>query len=164
VYEVFFIWQDSYGKQTRFDVPEYDLAGRRVLSFAGDYDRHAETFWYDTHPRGPRWAFLDWDFPGLRVGVQVEGRINDDSAVDKGWTAEVAFPWRGMHWLANRRSLPPKSGDVWRLFFGRFEALHANGKEIQPHPAWCWNRHGVYDTHRPECFTYIHFSDQYVDE
>jgi hypothetical protein len=94
----------------------------------------------------------------------VDGAINDDSVVDKGWSAVVAFPWTGMQWLANGRALPPKSGDVWRLFFGRFEALRAGGQEIQPHPAWCWNRHGIYDTHRPECFTYVHFSGEYVGE
>jgi hypothetical protein len=69
-----------------------------------------------------------------------------------------------MEWLANRRSLPPRDGDTWRMFFGRFEALRAGGQEISPHPAWAWNSHGVYDTHRPECFTYVHFSERHVEE
>jgi hypothetical protein len=164
VYEVFFVWQDACGKGTRFDVPEFDLTSRRALSFAGNFDRQADTFWRGTHPRGPRWAFLDWDYPGLRTAVQVEGKINDDSVVDKGWTVEAAFPWAGMRWLADGRPLPPKPGDVWRLFFGRFEALRNGGQAIEPHPAWCWNSHGVYDTHRPECFTYLHFSGEYAGE
>jgi hypothetical protein len=50
------------------------------------------------------------------------------------------------------------------MFFGRFEKLTAGGVEVQPHPAWCWNRHGVYDTHLPERWTYVHFSDSYVDD
>lgn len=164
VYEVFFVWHDACGKGTRFDVPEFDLTSRRALSFAGNFDRQADSFWRGTHPRGPRWAFLDWDYPGLRTAVQVEGKINDDSVVDKGWTVEVAFPWAGMRWLADGRPLPPEPGDVWRLFFGRFEALRNGGREIEPHPAWCWNPHGVYDTHRPECFTYLHFSGEYAGE
>jgi hypothetical protein len=32
--------------------------------------------------------------------------------------------------------------------------------EIQPHPAWVWTPQGVYDTHRPEYFTRIRFSNE----
>jgi hypothetical protein len=156
VYEVFFIWKDAFEK---FDASEWDLARRDVLSFAGNYDRDAETFWRGTHPRGARWAFLDWDFPGLQWAVHVDGAINDDSVVDRGWTVELAMPWAGMAPLANNRSLPPREGDTWRMFFGRFEKLKSSGAEIQPHPAWVWTPHKIYDTHRPEGFTTIEFSN-----
>ena len=164
IYEVLFVWRDAYARGSRFDVPEFDLLSRKALSFGGDYDRRAESFWWGTHPRGVRWAFLDWDFPGLRCAVHVDGTINDDADVDRGWTVELAFPWKGMKWLAGGRSLPPKDGDVWRLFFGRFQRMMAGGAEIQPHPAWSWNKHGVYDTHKPECFTYVHFSGDCVSK
>ncbi len=157
VYEVFFIWKDAFDK---FDATEWDLTRRDVLSFAGNNDRDAGTFWRGTHPRGTRWAFLDWDFPGLRCAVHVDGCINDDSTVDRGWTVELALPWTGMTPLANHRSLPPREGDVWRMFFGRFEKMKSAGVELQPHPAWVWTPHGVYDTHRPECFTAIRFSNE----
>jgi hypothetical protein len=159
VYEVFFIWRDAYTRGGKFDVPEFDLIDRQAFSFGGDYDRMPDSFWHGRHPRKTRWAFLDWDFPGMQSGVRVQGKINDNSVVDKGWTVELAFPWPGMKWLANGRSLPPKAGDTWRLFLGRFQKLSPGGQEVNPHPAWAWNRHGVYDTHLPECFTYIHFSD-----
>ncbi|HMD96506.1 MAG TPA: carbohydrate-binding family 9-like protein [Terriglobia bacterium] len=158
IYEVFFIWQDAYHRGSRFDVPEFDLLAHGALSFGGDYDRTGKSFWRGTHPRGCRWAFRDWDFPGLRSAVRVEGKINDRTVVDESWTAELAFPWSGMKWLANGRPLPPKDGDTWRMFFGRFEKLTLSGIEVQPHPAWCWNSHGVYDTHQPERWTYVHFS------
>jgi Carbohydrate family 9 binding domain-like len=163
IYEVFFVWQDAYGPGTRFDVPELDLLKSKALSFGGDYDRHPATFWDGTHPRGCRWVFRNWDFPGLRSAVWVDGEINDDSVIDKGWTVELALPWSGMGLLANGRSLPPADGDEWRIFFGRFEALRVAGQEMQPHPAWCWNRHGIYDTHRPDRFTRVRFSDDCVD-
>ena len=83
--------------------------------------------------------------------------------MDKGWTVELAFPWAGMTWLANGRSLPPRDGDVWSLFFGRFEKLGVAGTLPQPQPAWCWNKHGVLDTHHPERFTRVHFSTQLVE-
>jgi len=157
IYEVFFIWKDALA---RFDAVEWDVLRRNALTFGGDYDRQPASFWRGTHPRGLRWAFLDYDMPGLRWATHVDGAINDDSVVDKGWTVEIAFPWSGMKWLANGRSLPPKDGDEWRVFFGRFEALRAGGQEVSPHPAWAWNAHGVYDTHRPECFTRVRFSEE----
>jgi hypothetical protein len=164
VYEVFFIWQDAYKRGSKFDVPEFDLLSRKALSFAGNYDRDGRNFWWGTHPRKARWAFVDWDFPGLHSAVQVDGKINDRFVTDQGWTVELAFPWVGMQWLANGRSLPPKDGDVWSIFFGRFEKLEIAGALPQPQPAWCWNKHGVLDTHVPECFTRVHFSSRYADE
>jgi hypothetical protein len=160
VYEVFFIWRDAYQRGGKFDVPEFDLFNKKAMTFGGDYDRTGSSFWYGRHPRGLRWAFLDWDMPGLKTAVKVNGKINDNTTVDKGWEVEIAIPWQSLKWLANGRSLPPKEGDEWRIFFGRFQKLTASGIEIQPHPAWCWNKHGVYDTHLPECFTSINFTGQ----
>jgi hypothetical protein len=154
IYEVFFIWKDAFSK---FNSQEWDLSRRNVHSFGGNDDRNAETFWRGTHPRGARWAFLDWDLPGLKCAVHVDGCINDDSVVDKGWTVELAIPWAGLKPLANGRSLPPADGDIWRMFFGRSQKLNSGGVELQPHPAWVWTPHGVYDTHRPECFTTVQF-------
>jgi len=164
VYEVFFIWQDAYQRGSKFDVPEFDLISHQALSFGGNYDRSGWNFWRGTYPRGVRWAFTDWDFPGLRSAVQVDGNLNDRAVVDKGWTVELAFPWNGMKWLANDRSLPPKEGDVWNIFFGRFEKLDVAGTLPQPQPAWCWTKHGTLDTHVPEKFTRVQFSNRHVED
>jgi hypothetical protein len=164
IYEVFHIWQDAYGRRSEFQAPEFDVLARHAISFGGDYDRTGEHFWKGRHPRGLRWSFRDWDLPGLRSRVHVDGNINDPAIVDRGWTVELAIPWKGMRPLANGRSLPPRDGDVWRLFFGRFELLSPSGVEISPHPASAWNRHGVYDTHVPECWTVVHFSEETVEE
>jgi len=157
LYEVFFIWKDAYQKGGDFDVPEFDVYKEKAMTFGGNYDRNADTFWRGTHPRGLRWAFLDYDMPGLETAVRIDGKINDSSQVDKGWTLEIAIPWRSLKWLANGRSLPPQDGDEWRMFFGRFEKLMAAGKEMDLHPAWAMNKHGVYDTHIPEAFSKVVF-------
>jgi hypothetical protein len=164
IYEVFFIWQDAYQRGSRFDMPEFDLLSRQALSFGGNFDRDAQSFWWGTHPRKCRWAFLDWDFPGLQAAVQIDGKLNDPTVRDQGWTVELALPWAGMKWLANGRSLPPKDGDEWRLFFGRFQKLMPSGIELNPHPAWVWSPHGIYDTHRPNCFPYVTFSETYIED
>ncbi len=163
VYEVFFIWQNAYRRGGPFDSPEFDLLAGRALSFAGDYDRSGASFWTGTHPRGARWAFRDWDFPGLRVAVDVQGTLNDDSDVDRGWSVEIAFPWRGFGVLAGERSIPPREGDVWRIFLGRFQKLVTSGVEVQPHPAWTWTPHGTYDTHLPERWLEVRFSAEEVE-
>lgn len=159
IYEVLYIWRDAYIRGGKFDVPEFDLLTQEAVSFGGDYDRQPASFWRGTHPRGMRWAFRHWDFPGVQWAVQVDGEINNPNVVGKGWTVEIAFPWEGMKWLANGRALPPQPGDVWRMFFGRFQKLISSGVEIQPHPAWVLHPHGIYDTHRPELFPGVQFSN-----
>jgi hypothetical protein len=155
VYEVFYIWQDALKKGGRFDRPEFDLRAHPVDVLGGFQDGMR----YGKHPRGRRWAFMDWDFPGLRTAVQVQGTLNDPADVDEGWTAEIAFPWAGMRTLAGSRPVPPRPGDVWRLDFSRFELLESCGATAEPHPGWALNKHGVYDSHIPECFSFVHFSD-----
>jgi len=154
VYEVFYIWQDALKKGSRFDLPEFDPLTRRVDVLGGFQDAMR----YGKHPRGARWAFMDWDMPGLRAAVRVQGTLNDASDVDEGWTAEIAFPWSGMKHLAGKRPVPPRDGDVWRMDFSRFELLESCGVTVEPHPGWALNKHGVYDSHIPECFSFVHFS------
>jgi len=162
IYEVFFIWRDAYKRGSRFDVPEFDLLERAAFSFAGDFDRTQDHFWWGTHPRGPRWAFLDWDLPGLVAHVNVDGNLNNNEKRSLGWTVEMVIPWKGLEHLADGRSLPPQNGDVWKLFFGRFQNLFATQGKAQA--AWCWTPHGVYDTHLPDKFTPITFSSLTVEE
>ncbi|RIK38828.1 MAG: hypothetical protein DCC58_16170 [Chloroflexi bacterium] len=156
VYEVFLIWQDAYTRGSRFDVPEFDLFSGRAVSFGGNFDRAGLHMWRGAHPRGARWAFTDWDFPGLRTAVQIDGTLNDPTDVDRGWTVELAFPWAGMGPLAYGRSVPPQAGDEWRVQFARYEKLNILGNDV--HAGWAWDRIGSIDNHAPQCFTILEFS------
>ena len=164
IYEVFYIWKDAYKKGGRFDVPEFDVIDNDAWVFSGNPGEHhtIDCFWKGTHPRGNRWTFFNWDFPGLKTAVHINGNLNDSSVVDKGWTVELAFPWEGMKWLASGRSLPPKQGDMWRLFLCRYQKFYMNGTKI--HTGWAWNKVGTSDNHFPERFTNIHFNDSYVED
>jgi hypothetical protein len=133
-YQMFYIWRDACRKSGRFDVPEFDVVKNNAMTFGGDYDRQAPTFWKGTNPRGLRWAFFGWPYPGLESATHVDGTLNDNSDLDKGWTAELVFPWKGAKWLAGERSLPPKDGEVWRIFFGRFALLR--GGHRRPAAPW----------------------------
>jgi hypothetical protein len=151
IYEVFFIWEEAYERGGFSSVPEFSRSNPLVRPFNG--------VGFKTHPRGPRVGSWAWDFPGLKTAVHVDGTINEPGDKDKGWTVELAFPWAGMAWLARAdgRALPPRDGDTWRIDFSRFNQYKA------PPPArdsggWAWSCHGIWDSHVPECFPYIHFS------
>jgi len=158
VYEVFYIWQDAYTPSSRFNCPEFDLLKREVDVLGGFQDSTR----FGKHPRGRRWAIMDWDFPGLKSAVTVDGTLNDPATVDKEWRVELAFPWKGMRVLDPERKLPPRPGDIWRMDFSRFERLEFNGVTADPHPGWSHSPHGVYDSHLPEAFSRVFFSDQLV--
>ena len=149
LYEVFFVWQDAYDKGGYAEVPALSKAKMRGFNGVG----------FTTHPRGGRLGSWDWRFPGLKTAVFVDGTLNEDKDRDRGWRAELAFPWQGMTWLAkaDNRSLPPKQGDIWRIDFSRFNQYKAAPPDNDS-GGWFWSRHGVWDSHIPECFPYIHFS------
>lgn len=154
VYEVFWIWKDALYPGSPYAVPEFDPGAHPTMTLDG-VGGHV-------HPRGERWGFLDWDFPGLRHAVHVDGTLNGRTGTDRGWSVELAFPWRGMEWLADCRSLPPKDGDVWRIDCSRFEQYSRDGRKLDPAAGWTWNRHGHYDSHIPEAFPYVQFSGKKV--
>ena len=54
VYEVFFIWKDSYKKGGKFDIPEFDVHKESAMTFGGDYDRTGSSFWRS------KWVMGNW--------------------------------------------------------------------------------------------------------
>ena len=153
VYEVFFIWEDAYERFA--SIPEFrrDSPGVRPWNGVG----------YPNHPRGGRIGFWDWDFPGMRSAVAIDGTLNDNSDRDRGWSAELAFPWDGMRWLAGGRPLPPVDGDTWRISFSRFNQYKA-APPAEDSSGWAMGPHGVWDSHIPELFPYVHFSTKPVTD
>lgn len=153
VYEVLFVWRDAY------DAEDARFAGldplRDGLTFGGNNDRNSATFWTGDHPRGVRWAFTNWDLEGLETEVELDGTINDDSDVDKGWQAMMKVPWASMEVLANGRTLPPTDGDVWSFQFARYERL----TELDTNVGWAWTSVGNRDNHVPEKFTPVVFAE-----
>jgi hypothetical protein len=154
-YEAFFIWDDAYEREGFAQQPEFARA--KMVPFNG--------VGFTTHPRGGRLGNFNWHFPGKQTAVFIDGTVNDDTDRDRGWTVELAFPWKGMEQLAkaDHRAFPPKEGDVWRMDFSRFNSY----KEAPPardSGGWFWTRHGVWDSHIPECFAYIKFTTNEVSK
>jgi hypothetical protein len=151
IYEVLFFWEEAFERNGYSALPEFDRnkPGARPFNGVG----------YRAHPRGRRIGFWSWDYPGLQKAVHIDGTLNDDSDVDKGWTVELALPWSGLEILAkgDGRSLPPNDGDVWRMDFSRFNTYKA-APPSKDSGGWAWSSHGVWDSHVPECFTYVEFT------
>ena len=151
IYEVFFIWDEAYERSGYHLRPEYDrkFPGSRPFDGVG----------FQPHPRGRRTGFWNWDFPGLRSAVYVDGTLNDPSDRDRGWTVELALPWRGFEALAapDSRSLPPQDGDIWRMDFSRFNQ-YKTAPPSNDSGGWAWNPHGAWDSHIPELFVKVQFS------
>ena len=108
-------------------------------------------------------AVNGWEIAGLKSAVRLAGTLNDPRDQDRGWSVELALPWKALGELA-RRPAPPREGDQWRVNFSRvqWQLRDAAGKyEKVPKTAeanWVWSPQGVVDMHRPERWGYVQFS------
>lgn len=152
IYEAFFVWRDAYQKGNYRSDPQLAPGVPKSQPFDG-VDLTG-------HPRGKRIVFLGYDLPGLKSGVSIDGTLNNSNDVDQGWTVELALPWSSLKWIAagDNRSLPPTPGDQWRINLFRFNKYKA------PQPSkdsggWAVAKHGVWDSHLPELFPIVTFTE-----
>jgi hypothetical protein len=165
IYEVLHVWADAAREGGSWHVPAYDPRTRDARGFTGNGDPDRWD-WDGLHPRGHRWAFLDWDLSGLKVAVALDGTLNDHSDVDRGWSAELAVPWSALREVidgpkAVQRSAP-RAGSTLRCCFARYENFTLGGRPVTPATGWTLNRHGRYDIHVPEAFPIVHLSAQEI--
>ncbi len=67
---------------------------------------------YDHH----RWAA--WNCEGLRVGIFIDGTLNDPSDIDNYWQMELAIPFAELPSLNGKG---PNVGDVWKFLLARYD-------------------------------------------
>lgn len=111
-------------------------------------------------------ALFNWEAKGMKTAVKVDGTINDAGDIDKGWTVEMAIPYRALQ--IGDEIKTPEPGDTWRINFSRVEwdtevvagkyikKKDANGK-TRPEHNWVWSPQGVINMHLPERWGYLHF-------
>jgi hypothetical protein len=108
-------------------------------------------------------ALNSWEIAGLETATQLDGTLNDPSDRDRGWSVELAFPWKALGEFSHKPS-PPRDGDQWRVNFSRVEWAHTvGGKAYRKVPGkrednWVWSPQGVVDMHRPERWGFVQFS------
>jgi predicted metalloprotease with PDZ domain len=108
-------------------------------------------------------AINEWEIPGLKTAVHVDGTMNKLSDRDTSWSVEFAIPWKALAEYAHRPA-PPRDGDQWRVNFSRVEWQHEvvegryrkvpNTREDN----WVWSPQGAIDMHRPERWGFVQFS------
>jgi hypothetical protein len=108
-------------------------------------------------------ALNEWEIPGLKTAVWIDGTLNDPADTDRGWSVEMALPWNVLGEFAGC-PCPPRDGDQWRINFSRVEwdveIVEGKYRKIPDRPEhnWVWSPQGVIDMHRPERWGYVQFS------
>jgi len=108
-------------------------------------------------------AINAWEILGLRTAVHLDGTLNDPSDKDRGWTVEIAWPWKGLKELTEV-PVPPGDGDQWRINFSRvqwdLEVVDGKYQKVADRKEhnWVWSPQGAIDMHRPERWGYLQFS------
>ncbi|MEN8192886.1 MAG: carbohydrate-binding family 9-like protein [Bacteroidota bacterium] len=118
-------------------------------------------------------ALNGWDIKGLKTAVYIDGTINDPSDKDKGWTVEIAYPWKALSEMT-RKSSPPEDGDQWRVNFSRVEwetevvdgkyekKINPKTNKHYPENNWVWSPQGLIALHAPETWGFVQFSNNIV--
>lgn len=63
-----------------------------------------------------RWTA--WTCTGLKVGITIQGTLNNPTDKDTGWTMEVAVPFAALRPLGGT---PPRAGDVWSVLLAHYD-------------------------------------------
>ena len=112
-----------------------------------------------------------WDAPGMRVGIDVVGSINDPRDRDQSWTLELSIPWDNLVPPPDATTnttwpLLPKPGDVWRVNFSRvqWDLKITDGKYekiegLREHN-WTWTPQWEINMHEPRHWGYLEFTDR----
>jgi hypothetical protein len=119
-------------------------------------------------------AINEWDIDGLRTAVHVDGTINEPRDHDRGWSVEIAVPWKGIAETRNGSTRAPEPGETWRVNYSRvqwrvdyidgpFRRLRdpVTGKRL-PEDNWVWSQQGAINMHRPEMWGFVQFSTETV--
>jgi Carbohydrate family 9 binding domain-like len=101
-----------------------------------------------------------WEIPGLRTAVHVEGTLNNPKDQDRGWSVEIAFPWKAFE--ERSAFARPRTGQEWRINFSRVEwrVETVDGKYRKlpgKEDNWVWSPQGVVNMHVPEQWGFVRF-------
>lgn len=113
----------------------------------------------------------DWTATGMKSAIAVDGTLNNPTDVDKGWTVEMAIPWKIFKTAYFEENVPKDK--FWRVNFSRVNWDHQinDGKysrkkddqgDYLPEYNWVWSPQGVINMHEPEKWGYVYFSSKNV--
>ena len=123
--------------------------------------------------RAPRRNFVQfqWDCPGLKYAIHVDGTVNNNKDTDRGWAVECAIPRKA---IAQEFDNILKAGEYLRVGFSRVEwqtEKDASGRTFRkknaeggylPEDNWTWPSTGMIAMHMPERWGYVYLSGNEV--
>ena len=109
-------------------------------------------------------ALDSWDIPGLITKVNIDGTLNDPSDMDKGWSVEIAIPWKAFY-NNYRSNESPKDGEQWKVNFSRvqWDVDIIKGKYVKtdnPEFNWVWSPQGHIYMHFPHFWGLVQFTEK----
>jgi len=109
-------------------------------------------------------ALDSWDIPGLITKVNIDGTLNDPSDMDKGWSIEIAIPWKAFY-NNYRSNESPKDGEQWKVNFSRvqWDVDVIEGKYVKtdnPEFNWVWSPQGHIYMHFPHFWGLVQFAEK----
>lgn len=109
-------------------------------------------------------ALDSWDIPGLITKVNIDGTLNDPSDMDKGWSVEIAIPWKAFY-NNYRSNESPKDGEQWKVNFSRvqWDVDIIEGKYVKtdnPEFNWVWSPQGHIYMHFPHFWGLVQFTEK----
>jgi hypothetical protein len=99
----------------------------------------------------------DWSFKNLKIGITVQGTLNNKADADTSWTCEFAFPFSEIAFSAPSMSFPPKPGDTWRVNLYRYDYGRTSPEYTE---LSAWNQTDSRGFHAPDKFGRVIFSGE----
>ncbi len=96
-------------------------------------------------------------YQDLKIGISVQGTLNNQADADTSWTCEFAFPFSEIAPNAPSMSFPPKPGDVWRLNLYRYDYGRTTAKYNE---LSAWSQTDKRGFHAPDKFGRVTFSSE----
>ena len=138
-----------------------------------EYEMNAHNTLWDlflTKPYRNHGKVIDsWDIQGVKSAVHIDGTLNNSSDLDKGWTVEIALPWKVITEASSGGGVP--ENQFWRINFsrvnwdfdlneGRYSRKKDEKGKFMPEYNWVWSPQGVINMHEPEHWGYVYFSSE----
>jgi len=131
--------KDIYSPYKNNDDPIYNHDVVEVFIDAdGDKDEYFElqvspaNIKFDSSFKGGprRGKNVSWDSK-MKFAAHLNGTLNNHNDKDTGWSAEMAIPFTS---ITDSQNIPPKDGDIWKVYFYRIEK--SKDKSKSEYTAW----------------------------
>jgi hypothetical protein len=105
----------------RDDAVEFFINPKPSQSFYYGLEMNARGTLYDYFYAHPQLLIKRVDFSGVLLATHVDGTLNQTGDKDRGWTLELAIPWRNFEELGTVAA--PKPGTVWTANLNRWDGV-----------------------------------------